>query len=161
MQILAVRDRSIAFLERPLKPRANKFNPKRRLLSIELAESKRTVLLELRDRVRYGGNSEHKRNPGDFGLSPSSGPRPGKTLCDEAGIFRRADALALLGSAFQRGLVSDRFDGDWPYNVWAVTRDGVPLEAQWEAEGVYHGYPMPENDPFREVVLTRWSGVRG
>jgi len=26
-------------------------------------------------RVSYGGNPEHKRNPGDFGLTPPSQPR--------------------------------------------------------------------------------------
>jgi hypothetical protein len=31
------------------------------------------------------------------------------------------------------------------------------LEAQLEGDGRYHGYPMPENDPFREEVLTRWE----
>jgi hypothetical protein len=27
------------------------------------------------------------------------------------------------------------------------------LEAQLEGDGRYHGYPMPEGDPFREEVL--------
>ncbi len=56
-------------------------------------------------------------------------------------------------------MVSDRFEGDWPFNVWAVTANGIPLEAEWEAEGAYHGYPMPEQDPFRSVVIERWSAL--
>jgi hypothetical protein len=32
---------------------------------------------------------------------------------------------------------------------------GERLEAQLEGNGVYHGYPLPENDPFRDVVLRR------
>jgi hypothetical protein len=36
--------------------------------------------------------------------------------------------------------------------------EGVPLEAQLEnaANGTYHGYPMPEDDPFRDIVIARW-----
>jgi hypothetical protein len=41
--------------------------------------------------------------------------------------------------------------------VWAVTDEGDPLEAQLEGEGRYHGYPMPDGDPFREEVLARWE----
>jgi hypothetical protein len=41
--------------------------------------------------------------------------------------------------------------------VGPVTADGEPLEAQLEGNGVYHGYPMPQDDPFREDVLARWS----
>jgi hypothetical protein len=48
-------------------------------------------------RVRYGGNPEHKANPGDFELEPPSSPRPDKTLCDRTGIFERSKALALAG----------------------------------------------------------------
>jgi hypothetical protein len=40
--------------------------------------------------ARYGGNPEHKRNPGDFGLIPPSNPKPDKSLCDEAGIFSQS-----------------------------------------------------------------------
>lgn len=24
-------------------------------------------------------------------------------------------------------------------------------------QGAYHGYPMPENDPFRTEILKRWQ----
>jgi hypothetical protein len=46
----------------------------------------------------------------------------------------------------------------YPQNVWAVSAEGVPLEAQLEnaANGTYHGYPMPEEDPFRDIVITKW-----
>lgn len=37
-------------------------------------------LAKLASQVKYGGNPEHKRNPGNFGLTPPSGPRPGKSL---------------------------------------------------------------------------------
>ncbi len=62
----------------------------------------------LADTVRYGGNPEHKRNPGDFGLTPPAAPRRGKSLGDEAVRFRRADALALLRQGLMAGLVDQR-----------------------------------------------------
>lgn len=45
----------------------------------------------------------------------------------------------------------------WPQNVWAVTDKGEPLEAQLEGDGIYHGYPMAEADPFRDKILERWT----
>lgn len=47
----------------------------------------------------------------------------------------------------------------WPQNIWAVTSDGHVVEAQLEnvTKGTYHGYPMPESDPFREVVIDAWE----
>ena len=119
----------------------------------------RRVLGQLVRNARYGGNPEHKRNPGDYGLKPPSLPRSGKTLCDSAGIFRRADALALLQEGMKRGLISEQFRDGWPQNVWAVTTDGVALEAQLENPqvGSYHGYPLPAADPLRIEVLRRWG----
>jgi len=107
--------------------------------------------------LRYSGSPEHKRNPGDFGLTPPSGPRPGKTLCDQVEIYSRAEALALLKAGVQHGTFSAQERDGWPQNVWAVTEKGEPLEAQLEGQGAYHGYPMPEADPFREKVLERWD----
>ena len=69
------------------------FNQKRRIAST----ASQAQLEALANRVRYGGNPEHKRNPGDFGLTPSFFPRPDKTLCDLAGIAHRAEAERLLG----------------------------------------------------------------
>ncbi len=108
-------------------------------------------------KLRYGGNPEHKRNPGDFGLTPPNHPRPGKTLCDQVKIFTRSEAVKLLRAGFSRGLFSVQERNGWPQNVWSVTNEGEPLEAQLEGDGVYHGYPMPEADPFREEVVQRWN----
>jgi len=63
-----------------LKQRYTKFNTKRRLKACDAPELAR--LAELAQRVNYGGNPEHKKNPGDFGLTPPADPRPGKSLCD-------------------------------------------------------------------------------
>lgn len=133
------------------------FNPKRRIASAPVQAD----LDRLAGEVRYGGNPEHKRNPGDFGLSPPASPRRTKTLCDGAGVFSRALALELLREGIRRGLVSDWNGTGYPQNVWSVSADGVPLEAQLEnpANGTYHGYPMPEDDAFREIVISKWEAA--
>ncbi len=58
---------------------------------------------------------------------------------------------------FRRGCSVAQERNGWPQNVWAVTGKGEPLEAQLEGDGVYHGYPMPEADPFRDKILERWT----
>jgi len=129
-------------------------NPKRRIRK----ECDPIELERLVQAVCYGGNPEHKKNPGDFGLHPPSAPRPDKTLCDMAGVFSKRDAEDLLKQGIQRGLIADQSRGGYPQYVWAVTESGQPMEAQLENEvqGLYHGYPMPITDPFREQVLERW-----
>ena len=109
--------------------------------------------------VKYGGNPEHKRNPGDFHLNPPAQPRADKTLCDAVGIFDKSKALRLLLEGVRRGLISERTRGAFPQNVWSVTGDGNPLEAQLEnqMQGIYHGYPMSMNDDFRYEILRRWE----
>src|ERR1039457_3146407 len=139
--------------------RRRTFNPKRRLCPAEALQAWQAVLFARIENVRYSGNPEHKRNPGDFRLDPPSAPRPGKTLCDQVEIFSPAEALTLLQAGLQRGTFSAQERDGWPQNVWAVTARGEPLEAQLERQGVYHGYPMPEADPFREKVLERWTSV--
>lgn len=67
-------------------------------------------LLNRIEDLRYSGNPEHKRNPGDFGLTPPSGPRPGKTLCDQVEIYSRAEALALLKAGVRRGISAQERD---------------------------------------------------
>jgi hypothetical protein len=133
------------------------FNPKRRICDETEARARLEALHDAGALPSYGGNPEHKRSPGDFGLDPASSSRPGKTLCDAVRIHTRARALELLSEGFSRGLFSVQARGLWPQNVWAVTDEGDPLEAQLEGEGRYHGYPMPDGDPFREEVLARWE----
>lgn len=134
--------------------RRTAYNPKRQVLG--LVDPQR--IEELVAQVSYGGNPEHKRNPGDFGLTPPAVPRPDKTLCDAVEIFSRSSALRYLHIGIRKGLVSVQTRGGFPQNIWAVTDAGEPLEAQLEnfTIGAYHGYPMPETDPFREEVLQRW-----
>jgi hypothetical protein len=143
--------------------RYGQFNPKRRLLTPAQAQARADELGQLAARVGYGGNPEHKKNPGDFNLTPPADPRQGKSLCDVAEIFKREEAVKLLQAGLRKGLVSDRMTGDWPKNVWSVTDDGFALEAQLEnpALGTYHGYPMPDTDPLAGEVLRRWERLGG
>lgn len=146
-----------------MKTRYGQFNPKRKLLTAAQASARADELEKLAQRAGYGGNPEHKKNPGDFGLMPPSDPRQGKSLCDVAKIFKRDDAEKLLREGLRKGLVSDRMSGEWPKNVWSVTADGLALEAQLEnpALGSYHGYPMPETDPLSLEVIRRWEYLNG
>ncbi|MEI6388982.1 MAG: hypothetical protein WCQ50_20415 [Spirochaetota bacterium] len=142
-----------------MKPRTS-FNPKRRILRDRPspADSERWE-----GKIRYGGNPEHKKNPGDFDLSPPSDPRQGKTLCDNVEIFRRDEALRLIREGIRRGLVSEQKRNTWPQNIWAVASNGMPVEAQLEnpANGTYHGYPLLDVDPFSTIVKKTWESRNG
>jgi hypothetical protein len=131
------------------------FNPKRSIRP-NIDED---YLQGLAESIKYGGNPEHKRNPGDFGLTPPAQPRPYKSLCDVVEVFSKLDATRLLRQGVKRGLISDREQNGFPQNIWSVTKNGYPLEAQLEnaEQGIYHGYPMPQSDPFREKVLEVWQ----
>jgi hypothetical protein len=136
------------------KPRPN---PKRKIWTGVSSAARAGLVAE----VTYAGNPVHKRNPGDFGLTPPAQPRPDKTLCDEVELFGRADALRLLRRGICRGLVSVRLVGRFPQNIWSMTDSGTPVEAQLENRetGAYHGYPLMEEDPFAEVVRQAWDAA--
>jgi hypothetical protein len=138
-----------------MKPRRSRFNPKRKLKTTLTGDER----IALAKTIKYGGNPEHKRNPGNFGLTPPADPRPHKTLCDDCGIFDQEIAESLLSEGAAKGMVSVQMKGELPQNIWAVTSDGYPVEAQLEnrVQGTYYGYPMPETDPMRDEVLARWS----
>jgi hypothetical protein len=123
---------------------------------VDLPES--DSLCSLSKRVRYVGSAYHKRNPGDFGLTPPAQPRPDATLCDGAEIFKRKTAQELLEKGVKAGLISVQRRGDFPQNIWAVTIKGIALEAELDnsGQGTYHGYPMRNGDPLMSKVLERW-----
>ena len=135
--------------------RRQHFNPKRRIADVNSP----IELTLLAYRVRYTGSPYHKRAPGDFNLTPRMQPRPDKTLCDEAGVTSKLEALRLLRRGVRKGLISDQRENGLPQNIWSVTSDGIPLEAQLEnrVQGTYHGYPLASNDDFGEVVLDLWN----
>lgn len=139
-----------------MKPRRTP-NPKRRIRSKPEKPEELARLDQLSKAVGYGGNPEHKRNPGDFGL-PLIGRRQGKSLCDDAGILTRKEAKRLLREGVRRGVVSVQERNGWPQNVWAVSDGGHVVEAMLENSelGTYHGYKLPDSDPFAGDVLARW-----
>jgi len=136
-----------------------KFNKKRRFAS-SLPDDE--VLRKFAKQVRYGGNPGHKRNPGDFKLVPPALPRDDKSLCDNVSVFKRTEARKLLEEGILRGMISE-WDGinGYPKNIWSM-KDGKPLEATIEnpANGTYHGYPLEENDDFRDCVIKRWNKAK-
>ena len=122
-----------------------KFNAKRRIRK----GTDEALLIELSGRVVYVANPAHKSNPGDFRLTPPASPRADKALCDGANVFDRQRAQELLREGILRGLVSVQERDGLPQNVWAVSDNGIPLEAQLDNQttATYHGCPMPEADP--------------
>lgn len=133
------------------------YNPKRKVASRgEHVSSERSRLILS---VVYAGNPEHKKRPNDYGLNPPTNPRPGKTLCDAQGFFKKSDAEALLQHGIEKGMVSTQNRNGWPKNVWAVSDSGSVFEAQLEnsESGSYHGYPLPEDDDFRNDVIREWK----
>lgn len=131
-----------------------RFNRKRRIVGNPPSEEVRKKLAK---KVAYVGHPHHKREPGDFKLIPPAQPRPDKTLCDGAGIIRHAEAKRWLLEGIRRGIISDYTEDGFPKNVWAVTDQGIVLEARGDETGAYHGYPLFEPDPFRQIVLRRWG----
>lgn len=116
----------------------------------------------LRAVAGYEGSPFHKRNPGDFGLTPPSLPRHDATLCDEAQVFQRAVACALLEKAIERELVSEATapgSGGLPKHLWAIDDHGQVFEAMYGGSqvGRYHGYPIRRSDPFFERITALWK----
>ena len=73
-------------------------------------------------------------------------------------MSQRQAATGLLKSGVGKGMVSLQRRHGWPQNVWAVSGE-VAFEAQLEnpEQGSYHGYPMPQDDDFRQVVQEEWA----
>jgi len=137
--------------------RAGRYNSKREIRSIEDMDLEKCRALSAK--VKYGGNPEHKRNPGDFDLTPPASPRSAKSLCDTVEIFERKRALEYLKQGIDRNMISVNEVNGWPQNIWAIDENGNAPEAQLENRetGAYHGYPLPKNDPFAQKVIERWS----
>ena len=141
-------------MPRRMQRRPRRYNPKRAIRS----DTDPAWLARIAVQVVYTGSPYHKSNPGDFNLIPPVQPRPDASLCDQSGIFTRAGALELLREGVRRGLVSVQQRGDFPQNIWALTPEGYPLEAQLEnqVQGSYHGYPLEPEDELWSDVLRRW-----
>jgi len=136
------------------KMRKRKCNPKRQM-AISPDDAK---LQALSDTVVYKGSPYHKKHPADFGLTPPAQPRMNKTLCDGTHVKLQL-ATELLRTGARLGLISAQERNGLPRNIWAVSPNGIALEAQLENEesGTYHGYPMEPEDPLVAEVLARWK----
>ncbi|MDX9981569.1 MAG: hypothetical protein RBU25_16220 [Lentisphaeria bacterium] len=112
------------------------------------------------EEATYEGSPFHKRNPGDFGLTPPAAPRPDKTLCDEAGIFKKVVATRLFKRGIKRALVSEYMTpAGFPKEFWVVDSEGNVFEAMYGGtrDGAYHGYPIRRSDPLFEKVSSAWK----
>jgi hypothetical protein len=132
------------------------YNPKRRIAPVDMFSLNERQALS--KRVQYGGNPEHKSSPGKYGLTPPAQPRPGKTLCDANRQIPKEEVVELLRRGILKGMISQCEPGHWPKNIWAVSAEGEAFEAQLENPqlGIYHGYPMPEDDDLRRTVIQEW-----
>ena len=106
-------------------------------------------------RCRYVGAAFHKLKPADYGLTPPSAPRPGKSVCDDKRYLGKAEAEALLEAGIGRGLVSAFTLDTVPKYIWAVDDDGEVYEAKAKPprETGYHGYRLGDDDDYRHHVL--------
>lgn len=140
------------------KPESRKFNTKYRVLRACEYTALRDDLERKSNQVIYTGNPKHKKNPGNFGLTPPSDPRPNTSLCDNARIFRKEEAEELLKKAFRLGLIDRRTPpGEWPKAV-RIVHDGIVLQAMYENQpGYYHGFPLSGNEPLWKEMMQAWK----
>jgi hypothetical protein len=135
------------------------FNPKRRIRS----NVDQTKMADLANQVSYAGSPYHKRNPAKFGLMSPPEPRLDKSWCEQVNISDLKVAQGLLRDGVLHCLVSEQERGPsrFPQNIWAVTANNEPVEAQLENEvlGTYHGYPMQQADPLAKEVLRKWKSA--
>lgn len=110
-------------------------------------------------KIKYTGSPYHKKIPGDFGLLPPVAPRQDATLCDNARVFSKREAVRLLRKGASYGLVDEREQNGLPRIIWSVGKDGTVFEARLEnAElGQYHGYPLPRSDSFWSMVAETYE----
>ena len=78
-------------------------------------------------KVTYSGNPEHKRNPGDFALTPPSAPRPDKTRAIWRVFGQNPRLCRSCVAACSTRLISVQRRGEFPQNIWAVTSEGIPF----------------------------------
>lgn len=138
-----------------------KDNRNRKLVDADETAARR--LEELAKKVRYGGNADHKLNPGDFGIGATGFRRGAESLCESTGILHKAVAQRLLEQAFLQKMVSRQERDGWPALVWAVVGDDCVVEARLDnkGQGTYHGYPLSRADAFAEKVLKAWRESDG
>jgi hypothetical protein len=111
--------------------------------------------------VAYEGHADHKRNPARWGFIGRSGPRPDATLCEDAAVDEKDQALVLFKLAVASGLVEEGWTEGFPKRIWVVddTEQVFELRHGGSRDGVYHGYPILKDNPFAEKVLLAWRAA--
>ena len=102
----------------------------------------------LASKARYRPSTYHQEN--------ITGWRPDKSKCPAAIDATVAKALLLAG--IRKSMFSSQRRQGWPRAVWAVC-GGVVYEARLanDVQGEYHGYPLPDGDPFAAYLASQWS----
>ncbi|MGI9251688.1 MAG: hypothetical protein ACR2PR_10900 [Pseudohongiellaceae bacterium] len=142
------------------KRRAKCGNKKRELRSWSAEEDCRVFGKDLAGRIKYTGNPQHKRNPGNFHLTPPAAPCLDKSLCDDAEVCCKQEAEDLLLMGASLGLVDVRERKNYPITIWSVREhDKTVFEAQLEnpEQGQYHGYPLTDDDGFKNIILKAYE----
>jgi hypothetical protein len=95
-------------------------------------------------RAHYVGSPEHKRHP-SFAGPPA--PRATATLCDPQFAQQQTLLTDWVQDAIRRGQVSNKWEGDFPRNVW-LRRDGIVYEARLvnQGDGGYKGWQLKEHE---------------
>jgi hypothetical protein len=138
-----------------MKPRQGN-NPKRRIAPIEcLGTDQRRALQKS---IRYVGSGHHKRNPADYGLRRVD-PRPTKSMCDLGRAVGLKEARQLIERGIERGMFSTPREDGFPKFIWGVSGLGEVFESKTDASGsgVYHGYPLENEDTMVEYVRSVWK----
>ncbi len=130
-------------------------NPKRRLIpENHIAREK---LIRIAEMAQYEGSAHHKTRPGDYGFSPSTNPRPHKSLCDGKRTVLKNEATKLLGDGISRGMISSCVGNGLPKYIWAVDSAGEVYEAKLGGDGLsYHGYCLGHDDTMRKSIIKEW-----
>ncbi|MBF0153560.1 MAG: hypothetical protein HQL64_07455 [Magnetococcales bacterium] len=132
--------------------RASRYNPKRRLRPSSETPGEREYLERLAGQIGYGGNPEHKKNPGDFGLSVCFAIDP----CWEPsghGSEEVRQTTAALRIVINDQLVT-RVDNDWSRSVQETVRLSAYPLALWLAASWWRLNWEPTPNP--DNLNTAW-----
>lgn len=142
-----------------MPPRSKRKQKKVRQLRIVTDSEIQTLL----SRCGYQGHPHHKFAPGNFCLHPPAAPRRTKTLCDQPpfNVGSQSEAETMLIAGIQRKMISEEADiNGLPKFVWFVRiSDGAVFEARLggSRSGLYHGYPLQNDDANRLSVMRAWK----
>lgn len=122
------------------------------------------LIMNVNQKIRYGGSAKHKANPAIFGLTSHGRVSGDATLCDaHAGFHPKnmSDIPRLLQRGIKAGLIGDNNASiqGMPQIVWTVGDDGWIFEGRLTnpEQTEYHGYPVRPTEPIAIQVYRRYS----